>query len=69
MCSDLPLPFVAVFRKLGEEHPLCGLKTKKPYISTIYKAFALLCAFLSCASRVEEGARTLIPYLLYINLL
>ena len=59
MCSDLPLPFVAVFRKLDEEHPLCGLKTKNPYISTIYKDFSFLCAFLSCASRVEEGARTL----------
>ena len=69
MCSDLPLPFVAVFRKLGEEHSLCGLKTKKPYISTIYKAFALLCAFLSCASRVEEGARTYDYLPLYINVL
>ena len=59
MCSDLLLPFVAVFRKLGEEHPLYGLKTKKPYILLIYKAFALFCSLFRLLSRVEEGARTL----------
>lgn len=34
------------------------LKTKKPYISLIYKVFTLFCSLLRLLSRVEDGART-----------
>ena len=54
--------------EMREEKEGCG-KTKKPHISTIYEVFALCCSDFQLLLRVEEGARTLIPYLLYINLL